>query len=140
MKYAIAGMSGFVAVSMTGTAVAGFAPVYELSFGTFSLMALSIAATFCWLYRHRSTPLALGMAFSWFGAACITGWWFFYALFGRPEFMIDNPLQFVFVAFYMTGALLHFRVIGSSLAWPRITWFLVPLLAFLTTLLLVTRF
>ncbi|MEO0945360.1 MAG: hypothetical protein AAFY06_11035, partial [Pseudomonadota bacterium] len=40
----------------------GYWPVYEVSYGAFSIMAAIIAGTFFWLWARRSTPLALGMA------------------------------------------------------------------------------
>ena len=134
MKIAIMGIGGVFALIATGVALGGYAPVYQLSFGTFAIMAMAIGITFFWLYRRRSTPLALGMALSWAGSAGVIGWWYVMALLGRPDGMVGNSLLFVFLATHITGALMHFRVIGSTLGWPPGSWALVPVGSFLLTL------
>jgi len=134
MKIAVFGIGAVFALIATGVALGGYAPVYQLSFGTFAIMALAIGATFFWLYRRRATPLALGMALSWAGSAGVIGWWYVLALLDRPEGMVDNSLLFVFLATHMTGALMHFRVIGSTLGWAPGVWVLVPVAGFLLTL------
>lgn len=134
MKIAFFGVCALFAMIATGVALGGYAAMYELTFGTFAIMAITIGITFLWLYRTRSTPLALGMALSWAGSAGLIGWWYVLALFDRPEGMIDNSLLFVFLAMHMTGALMHFRVIGSTLGWWPGMWALLPLGGFLLTL------
>lgn len=134
MRIAFFGIGALFALIVAGVALGGYASVYQLSFGTFAVMATAIGATFFWLYRKRSTPLALGMALSWAGSAGMIGWWYVFALFDRPDGMIDNSLLFAFLATHMTGALMHFRVIGSTLGWGRGTWLLVPLAGFAVTI------
>ncbi|RVV99266.1 hypothetical protein EKE94_00780 [Mesobaculum littorinae] len=79
-------------------------------------LAAAIAATFLWLWRERATPLALGMAFSWAGAAGLCLWW---ARVGAAPGPLPGqavpPAVFACLALYLTGALLHFAVIRSSL-------------------------
>ena len=96
-------------------AAAGFRVAAQLAYGGLTALALAIAATFLWLWRERATPLALGMAFSWAGAASVTGWWSWARRLDSAEWMRGNPVLFLCLALYMTGAILHFAVIGRSL-------------------------
>lgn len=97
----------------------GYGAAYALAYGTLVTMAVLIAATFLWLFTMQTTPLALGMAFSWSGAATVMGWWWIYGVLGQPRWMADSELLFVFVSIYLTGAVLHFDVIQRSMALPR---------------------
>jgi hypothetical protein len=87
----------------------------QLAYGGLTLLAAGIGATFLWLWRERATPLALGMAFSWAGTASITAWWGWARGLGAADWMRGHPALFVCLALYMTGAILHFAVIGRSL-------------------------
>ncbi|EKE43686.1 hypothetical protein OCGS_2418 [Oceaniovalibus guishaninsula JLT2003] len=118
--------AAMASILLLGDAVMGYGATYSVAFGAFSMMALAIGATFFWLWRARSTPLALGMAFSWAGSACVMGWWWIYTLTGEPPAMRTNTLLFVFLALSLTGALMHFAVIRRSLGWDGAIW-LVPL-------------
>ena len=83
----------------------GYDLSYRVGYGAFALLALVIAGTFFWLWAQRATPLALGMVFSWSGAACLMGWWWLYSLLGAPVWMQDNPLLFIFLSVYLMGSL-----------------------------------
>lgn len=98
----------------------GYDVVYRVGYGVFSLLAVAIAGTFFWLWLQRSTPLALGMVFSWTGAACVMAWWWLYNILGAPIWMQDNPLLFVFLSVYLLGAALHLEVIGRSFSLSKI--------------------
>lgn len=100
-------------------AVFGYDTAYAISYGALALLALGISATFLWLYLRRTTPLALGMSFSWAGAASVLGWWWLYNSFGRPVAMDENAGLLAFVSLYFVGAVLHFAVIAQSLHLPR---------------------
>lgn len=99
----------------------GYWPVYQVSYGAFALVALVISGTFFWLWARRSTPLALGMAFGWAGAASVMAWWWLFNLFDRPEAMAQNSLLFLFLSVYFVGAVLHLDVIGRSFGMSRMT-------------------
>lgn len=118
---------GLVAVDFT----LGYQAAYAISYGAIALMALGISGTFMWLYVRRTTPLALGMSFSWAGAASVMGWWWLYNVFGKPHMMNDNTLLLVFVSLYFVGAVLHFGVIAKSLNLPR-SALILPVLGSLT--------
>ena len=100
-------------------AAAGWDAAYRLGYGVVVVMALAISCTFLWLWRERTTPLALGMAFSWAGTASVLGWWWVYSLLDRPAWMDDRPVIFVCVGLYLAGAILHFVVFARSLSRPR---------------------
>lgn len=94
--------------------VVGYQAIVQIGFGAITLMGLMIALTFLWLYLQRATPLALGMAYSWFGASLVLGWWWIYALLGAPDVMTASALHFTPLAVYLSGAVLHFSVIHRS--------------------------
>lgn len=106
----------------------GYWPVYEVSYGAFSLLAAVISGTFLWLWYRRSTPLALGMAFGWGGASSVMAWWWLYNLLGRPEAMAENAVLYFFLSAYFVGAVLHLDVIGRSFGLSR-TMAMAPLAA-----------
>jgi len=108
----------------------GFEVAYLVGYGAFALMAALISGTFLWLWFRRATPLALGMAFGWAGAASVIGWWWVYKLTGRAGWMEENPLLFGCLSLYFVGALLHLQVIGRSFELSERA----PALAFLGTL------
>lgn len=97
----------------------GYEVAYRIGYGAFSLLAAMISVTFLWLWRCRATPLALGMAFGWAGAASVMGWWWLYHLLDRPREMLESPLLFALLSLYFVGALMHFAVIGRSFGWGR---------------------
>lgn len=97
----------------------GYHLSYRVGYGAFTVLSVVIAVTFLWLWAQRATPLALGMVFSWSGAACLMGWWWLYSLLGAPEWMKDNPLLFIFLSVYLMGAVLHLEVIGRSFSLHR---------------------
>jgi len=120
---------GFVAAGFTGLDIAfGYEAAYAISYGAIALMAVAISLTFLWLYVQRTTPLALGMSFSWAGAASVMGWWWLYNAFDRPGAMDESGVLFLFVALYFVGAIMHFAVILKSLDLPR-PLFVLPILA-----------
>ena len=75
---------------LTGASVFGHEAVYRLAYGALTLMAAMISLTFLWLWARRATPLALGMSFSWAGAASVLGWWWVYRLLDQPRAMLEN--------------------------------------------------
>ena len=105
---------------VVGEKAFGYWPVYQVSYGAFALVAAIISGTFFWLWVRRSTPLALGMAFGWAGAASVMAWWWLFNLFDRPEAMVGNSLLFLFLSIYFVGAVLHLDVIGRSFGLSRV--------------------
>lgn len=100
----------------------GYEAAYEISYGAFTLMAAMVSLTFLWLWMVRATPLAMGMAFGWAGAASVMGWWWVYHILGGPAPMRQNPALFLCLSVYFVGAVLHFSVIGRSLRLARGLW------------------
>ncbi len=97
----------------------GFRLAAEVAYGALALLGAAISVTFLWLWRERATPLALGMAFSWGGTATAAGWWWFARGLDDPAWLRAHPALFACLALFLTGAILHFAVIGRSLqgAW-----------------------
>ncbi len=104
----------------------GYRVTYDIAYGVLASVALVIAGTFAWLWWVRATPLALGMAFSWAGAALVIGWWWAYSLLGAPRVMIEHPALFAAVAAYLVGATLHLRVMQNTMR-VSVTLFWVPI-------------
>ena len=100
-------------------AALGYEATYQIGYGALTLMAALISATFLMLFLTRSTPLALGMAFSWGGASSVLGWWWFYNLLNKPSLMYENEVLFGFLSLYFVGALLHFMVMQKSFGFPK---------------------
>lgn len=96
-------------------AVFGHHIAIVVAFGSISVMALMIAVTFFWLWRRRETPLALGMSFSWAGAASVLGWWWLFHVLDQPDSMRNGSIIFLFLALYFVGAIQHFRVMQRSM-------------------------
>lgn len=115
MKQGIWLFAGLLAGFWGLQAAAGFDVAARLAYSGLTGLAATIAATFLWLWRERATPLALGMAFSWAGAASVTGWWSWARGLDNADWMRGHPALFLCLALYMTGAILHFAVIGRSL-------------------------
>lgn len=136
MRLAILGGGALFAAFLAGNALWGFWIVYQIAYGAFVLMAAMIAATFLWLWRRRATPLALGMGISWAGGAWVMGWWWIFHILGRPVGMTEHPMLFAGLAMNLTGAALHFSVIGASFSWPRTGWAVPVALAALASLTL----
>ena len=125
MKQAFMLLMALVALFQLGNQLFGYQVVYQVAYGAITLMALMIAATFLWLFVVRATPLALGMAYSWAGAGFVMGWWWFFNLSGRPEWLRESPVLFGVLPFYFVGAVLHFAVIHRSFGLHGMA-FLVP--------------
>ena len=104
----------------------GYEAAYEISYGAFTLMAAMVSLTFLWLWMQRATPLAMGMAFGWAGAASVMGWWWVFNLLDGPLPMQQNAALFLCLSIYFVGAVLHFAVIGRSLGWTGRLW-MVPI-------------
>lgn len=113
----------------------GFLGTAEIAHGALTVMALMISATFLWLWGMKMSPLSLGMAMSWAGAAMVMGWWWLYALLGAPVWMMRSELALVCLALYVTGAILHFEVLESSFGFRRGS-FLLPVAAALAVAVL----
>ncbi|MEL6169031.1 MAG: hypothetical protein AAFR35_10090 [Pseudomonadota bacterium] len=115
MKEALALLFMIVAVLLLSNGLQGYDRTYDIAYGALTVMAAMISGTFLWLWSTRATPLALGMACSWAGAASVMGWWWTYSVAGAPAAMKDAALLFVFLALYFVGAILHFLVIQRSM-------------------------
>jgi hypothetical protein len=125
MKQAIGLMVLVIGALELGRALAGDGAILLIVYGAIALMALMIAATFLWLWFERATPLALGMAYSWAGAALFAGWWWVYTLSGGAPWAYLPQGSFLIQGLSLVGALLHFAVIhrsfgyhGVSFLWP----------------------
>lgn len=125
MKQAMALLALVIAGLHLGYRLAGYQAVSVVVYGAIALMAVMIAATFLWLWFERTTPLALGMAYSWSGIGLVSGWWWLFNLSGQPVWATDHPGLFAVLALYVVGAMLHFAVIhrsfgfhGASFLWP----------------------
>lgn len=116
--------------------VFGFGAAYAIGYGAISMMGLVISATFFWLWYKRTTPLALGMSFSWAGASTVMGWWWLFNVRGQPAGMVDNQVLLALVSLYCVGAILHFAVIQTTLHLPRAAYF-VPVIASLAISVLI---
>ncbi len=114
MKQALMLLVALSALFQLGNRVLGTWVVVQVAYGAIALMALMIAATFLWLFVVRATPLALGMAYSWAGAAFVMGWWWFYNLSGQPGWLRDSAILSSILPLYFVGAVLHFAVIHRS--------------------------
>lgn len=119
MKKPILILAAVIALFLLGNRLFGYTTVYLVAYGAFSLMAAFMAATFFWLWTRRATPLALGMAFSWAGAASVMGWWWVLNLADIPDWMLTNPVLLDFLAIYFVGVVMHFQVIGRSFGLPK---------------------
>lgn len=116
--------------------VLGYSLVYRVGYGAFAILAVVISATFFWLWAKRSTPLALGMAFGWAGAASVIAWWWLRNLLDRPEWMQESSVLFVFLSVYLVGAIMHLDVIGRSFSLSRIATYAPVVGAFLLSLVI----
>lgn len=119
MKQAFALVAPIIVALLIAYRTFGYEITYQIAYGAITILGLLIAGTFVWLWAMRATPLALGMVFSWSGGAMVMAWWWTYHLLGRPETMRESPMLFVFLAFYIAGAILHFVVIQGTLHLPR---------------------
>lgn len=116
--------------------VLGYSLVYRVGYGAFAILAVVISATFFWLWAKRSTPLALGMAFGWAGAASVIAWWWLRNLLDRPEWMQESSVLFIFLSVYLVGAIMHLDVIGRSFSLSRIATYAPVVGAFLLSLVI----
>jgi hypothetical protein len=123
MKKPLSLLVGLIALFGLAGLMLDYDTVYRIGYGTFTLLALVISGTFFWLWFKRSTPLALGMAFGWAGAATLMAWRLFTNLLSFPDWMQQNPLLFVFLSVYLVGAILHLEVIGRSFSLSRVATF-----------------
>ncbi len=124
---------GLFALARTGL---DYRTLYQISYGAFSIMAAMISLTFLWLWANKQTPLALGMSYSWAGAASVMGWWWIFTVLGQPTQMDQSQLLFVFLSLYFVGAIMHFTVILDREHAPRAVM-LIPVAASLVISILV---
>ncbi|MGH1369244.1 MAG: hypothetical protein ACRBCL_11575 [Maritimibacter sp.] len=125
MKQALAMLVLVIIALGTGYLVFGYEAMLMIAYGAISIMAMMISATFLWLWFERTTPLALGMAYSWAGTGLITGWWWWVKLMGSPAWVRGHPGIFGVLGLCFVGAVLHFAVIhrsfgyhGAIFVWP----------------------
>ncbi|MFV0332880.1 MAG: hypothetical protein ACK5JR_02250 [Tropicimonas sp.] len=97
----------------------GYSGAAEIVYGALTVMAVMISAIFLWLWGMRLSPLSLGMAFSWAGAAMVMGWWWLSVQLGGPAWMEESEILLVFAGLMMTGAVLHFEVLETSFGLRR---------------------
>lgn len=115
MKQALALLVSVAAAFVGIDRAVGHHAALSIAFGSISVMAVMIAFTFLWLWKVRATPLALGMSFSWAGAACVIGWWWVFHILHQPAAMADSIVLNFFLALYFVGAMLHFAVMRRSM-------------------------
>ncbi|PRY25923.1 hypothetical protein CLV78_10113 [Aliiruegeria haliotis] len=125
MKQALSIYIVVLAAMHTSFLLQGFLGTASIAYGALTIMAVMISATFLWLWAMRLSPLSLGMAFAWAGAAMVMGWWWLYALLDAPVWMLSSEILLVVLALYLTGAVLHFEVLETSFGYRRGA-FLVP--------------
>lgn len=118
MRQALGMLLVIAAGFVWGDVMFGYQVVYEVGYGALMLMGVTISGTFLWLWYERATPLALGMSFSWAGAAGVMGWWWTYNILGKPQSMFESEALFVLLSVYFVGAILHFAVVARSIALP----------------------
>jgi hypothetical protein len=125
MKQSLALLALVLAALHLGRIGLGQSAALVIGYGAMAVMALMMAATFLWLWRERTTPLALGMAWSWLGAGLFAGWWWGLNLAGAAPPPSHAQPVFVLLAIGLVGALLHFAVIhrsfglhGAGFLWP----------------------
>ncbi|WP_188527295.1 hypothetical protein [Sinisalibacter lacisalsi] len=117
MKQAIGLLALILAALALVRAALGGEAALVLAAGAVALMALMIAGTFLWLYFERTTPLALGMAFSWLGWGLFAGWGWAASLAGAPVWGGLAAGSLAVLGFCIVGAVLHFSVIHRSFGW-----------------------
>lgn len=125
MKHAMGMFFAVATAFVFAHAVFGYQLAYEIGYGAITVMSIFISGTFLWLWRARTTPLALGMAFSWAGTASVMGWWWMFNVLDRPAGMVQSEFLFLFLSLHIVGAVLHFGVIQRSMGIARQA-FLVP--------------
>lgn len=125
MKQAMALLATVIGALALGGSAFGDGVVLLVIAGAMALMALMIAATFLWLWFERTTPLALGMVFSWAGAAAYIGWWWVTALTETAGLAWQHGVGLLVQGLFLVGAVLHFAVIhrsfglqGVAFLWP----------------------
>ncbi len=129
MKQAIWLLTAVIAAFFSVDQLAGSRAAQSMGLGAIALMSGTIALTFLWLWWERATPLALGMAVSWAGTASMMGWYVQRPL-GIVETMGGDAVPLVFLALQITGALLHFEVMQTSMGFRRGSAALPALVAF----------
>lgn len=124
MKQAVALFLVVLAVLELAGQAFGHAQVLLIVLGAMSIMAVMIGGTFLWLWFERTTPLALGMVYTWAGTAIFIGWWWGLGLAGAARSGGQAHLALVVHGTYIVGALLHFAVIHRSfgLRGPGFLW------------------
>lgn len=99
--------------------LSGYAAAYGIAFGAITVMSALISGTFLWLWWERTTPLALGMATSWAGTASVMGWWWLRSLADGAENATGSEVLLVFLSLQISGAILHFDVMQTSMGYSR---------------------
>lgn len=110
----------------------------NLGFGAIAVIAVTNAGTFLWLWWARTTPLALGMAFSWFGQAALSVLWYLSDVPWTTAWLdaLDSAVLFLAVSFYLVGGALHIAVMQRSMelarsmmVWPILASFILAMAA-----------
>ncbi|MBM9594415.1 hypothetical protein [Roseitranquillus sediminis] len=121
-----------LAESLVGTDFA-----IAIGFGAITTIAATNAATFLWLWWARTTPLALGMAYSWLGQAAISIWWFVSGIPHTAPWVtpFDSKILFAVLSIYIVGGIIHISVVQSSVDAVRRVVLLPAIAAFAVALL-----
>lgn len=125
MKQAVLLLAAILALLDFGRFGIGDTAMLAIAYGAIAQISLIMATTFLWLWFERATPLALGMAWSWLGAALLASWWWGLNLSGQALPVVHPRAISVMLAIGFVGALLHFAVIhrsfgfhGAGFLWP----------------------
>jgi hypothetical protein len=113
----------------------GYDVAFFVAYGMAAAMASVIAVTFLWLWRRRSTPLALGMALCKIGYATVFLWYAVHKIRGNPVWQFDHGVFLFFVATYFVGAAMHFAVMEVTM--KKGPWFFILPVAVAAVILLV---
>lgn len=99
--------------------IQGYLGTAEVVYGALTIMAAMISATFLWLWAMKMSQLSLGMAISWAGAGLVMAWWWLFTMLDRPTWMTRNELLLVILSLFLTGAVVHFKVLETTFGFRK---------------------
>jgi hypothetical protein len=115
MKSTLLPLALFLAILLSISMEFGTDASFAVGYGMVAAMAFVISLSFFWLWYHRSTPLALGMAFCKLGSATLLAWYAMQRALGAPPSMIDHESLKLFIGLYFVGAAHHFAVMQRTM-------------------------
>ncbi len=124
----------FVAIFAAVSAGFGHDTSFAIAYGMVAAMAFVISVSFFWLWYHRATPLALGMALCKLGSATMLAWYAVYRVLDRAPIMIDHEVLGLFIGLYFVGAAHHFAVIQKTVR-INVFMFIAPVIAAIALLI-----